>query len=55
MTKCELRARSLERIAAARAGQREPRLAGWLGEETRRASEAVLGAAATARRSVMQA
>jgi hypothetical protein len=54
-TKRELRARSLERIAAARVGQGEPRLAAWLGEETKRASAAVLRAAASVRRTVLQA
>lgn len=54
-TKRQLRSQSLERIAAARAGQGEPRLVAWLGEETRRASEAVLRAAATVRRGVSQA
>jgi enoyl-CoA hydratase len=43
-TKRELRAAELERIDAARAGRGEPRLAGWLGEEMRRASAAVLRA-----------
>jgi enoyl-CoA hydratase len=43
-TKRELRAAELERIGAARAGQGEPRLAAWLGEEMRRASAAVLRA-----------
>jgi enoyl-CoA hydratase len=43
-TKRELRAAELERIAAARAGQGEPRLAAWLGDEMRRASAAVLRA-----------
>jgi enoyl-CoA hydratase len=42
--KRELRAAELERIAAARAGHGEPRLAAWLGEEVRRASTAVLRA-----------
>lgn len=55
VTKHQLRAQPLERIAAARAGQGEPRLAAWLGEETRRASQAVLRAAASVRRSVLQA
>ncbi len=45
-TKRELRAAELERIGAARAGQGEPRLASWLGEEMRRASAAVLRGAA---------
>jgi len=40
--KRELRAGSLQRIAAARAGQGEPRLASWLGAEMRRASAATL-------------
>jgi len=40
--KCELRSGPLGRIAAARAGQVEPRLGAWLGEEMRRASAAVL-------------
>lgn len=44
--KRELRAAELERIAAARAGQGEPRLASWLGDEMRRASAAVLRGAA---------
>ena len=43
-TKRELRAAELARIAAARAGHAEPRLAAWLGEEMRRASAAVLRA-----------
>jgi enoyl-CoA hydratase len=43
-TKRELRAAELERIDAARAGNGEPRLAAWLGEEMRRASAAVLRA-----------
>ena len=43
-TKRELRAAELERIAAARNGHGEPRLAAWLGEEMRRASAAVLRA-----------
>ncbi|MBY0324835.1 MAG: enoyl-CoA hydratase/isomerase family protein [Reyranella sp.] len=43
-TKRELRATELERIGAARAGQGEPRLAAWLGDEMRRASAAVLRA-----------
>jgi enoyl-CoA hydratase len=46
ITKRELRAVELERIAAARAGQGEPRLAAWLGDEMRRASSAVLRGAA---------
>jgi enoyl-CoA hydratase len=54
-TKRELRSRALERIAGARVGQGEPRLAAWLGEETKRASAAVLRAAATVRRTVLQA
>ncbi len=41
-TKRELRAPELDRIAAARAGRGEPRLAAWLGDEMRRASAAVL-------------
>ena len=45
-TKRELRAPELERIGAARAGQGEPRLVSWLGEEMRRASAAVLRGAA---------
>ena len=45
-TKRQLRAVELERIAAARAGHGEPRLAAWLGEETLRASSAVLRGAA---------
>src|SRR5215472_4500143 len=44
--KQELRASQLVRIAAARAGKCEPRLAAWLGEEMRRASAAVLRGAA---------
>jgi len=44
--KQELRAPQLARIAAARAGRSEPRLAAWLGEEMRRASAAVLRGAA---------
>lgn len=44
--KRELRAAELERIAAARAGQGEPRLAEWLGDEMRCASAAVLRGAA---------
>jgi enoyl-CoA hydratase len=40
--KRELRAQQLARIAAARAGQGEPRLLGWLGEEMRRAARGVL-------------
>jgi enoyl-CoA hydratase len=43
-TKRELRAAELERIDAARAGNGEPRLAAWLGEEMRRASAAMLRA-----------
>jgi enoyl-CoA hydratase len=46
ITKRELRAAELERIASARAGQGEPRLASWLGDEMRRASAAVLRGAA---------
>jgi enoyl-CoA hydratase len=42
--KRELRAAQLARIAAARAGHGEPRLAAWLGEEMRRASAAMLRA-----------
>jgi enoyl-CoA hydratase len=45
-TKRELRALSLGRIAEARSGRREPRLAAWLGEEMRRAAAAVLRRAA---------
>ena len=45
-TKRELRAPSLGRIAEARCGRREPRLASWLGEEMRRAAAAVLRRAA---------
>jgi enoyl-CoA hydratase len=45
-TKAELRAPALSRIAAARAGQGEPRLANWLGEEMRRAAAAMLRGAA---------
>jgi enoyl-CoA hydratase len=44
--KRELRAAELARIAAARAGHGEPRLAAWLGEEMQRASAAVLRGAA---------
>lgn len=55
ITKRQLRSQSLERIAAARAGQGEPRLAAWLGEETKRASAAILRAAASVRRTVQQA
>jgi enoyl-CoA hydratase len=55
VTKSQLRSSSLERIAAARAGLGEPRLATWLGEETRRAAQAVLQAAATVRRNALQA
>jgi len=55
ITKGQLRSQSLERIAAARAGQGEPRLIDWLGEETRWASQAVLRAAASVRRSVRRA
>jgi hypothetical protein len=51
-TKRELRAVELERIAAARAGEGEPRLAGWLGEEMRRASAAVLRASSAVLRGV---
>jgi len=36
----------LARIGAARAGHAKPRLAAWLGEEMRRASETVLRGAA---------
>ena len=42
--KCELRATQLTRIKAARAGHGEPRLADWLGEEMRRASQTVMRA-----------
>lgn len=45
-TKHELRAPSLGRIAEARSGRREPRLASWLGEEMRRAAAAVFRRAA---------
>jgi enoyl-CoA hydratase len=45
-TKRELRAPQLARIAAARAGHAEPRLAAWLGEEMRRASASVMRASA---------
>jgi enoyl-CoA hydratase len=45
-TKAELRAAALSRIAAARAGQDEPRLGTWLGEEMRRAAAAMLRGAA---------
>ncbi len=48
--KRELRAGELERIAAARVGQGEPRLAAWLGDEMRRASAAVLRASSAIRR-----
>ena len=41
-TKAELRAVALSRIASARAGQGEPRLTAWLGEEMRRAASAML-------------
>jgi enoyl-CoA hydratase len=44
--KREVRAPQLARIGAARAGHAEPRLAAWLGEEMRRASETVLRASA---------
>jgi enoyl-CoA hydratase len=44
--KREMRAPQLARIGAARAGHAEPRLAAWLGEEMRRASESVLRASA---------
>ena len=40
--KSELRAPVLARIAAARAGQAEPRFAEWLGDELRQAAEQVL-------------
>ncbi|MBS0518136.1 MAG: enoyl-CoA hydratase/isomerase family protein [Proteobacteria bacterium] len=40
--KRDLRAPQLARIASARAGEGEPRLQEWLGEETRRAASAVL-------------
>jgi len=40
--KRELRAPQLVRIVEARSGKSEPRLADWLGEETRRAAAAVL-------------
>jgi len=41
-----VRAAQLARIDAARAGHAEPRLATWLGEEMRRASQAMLRGAA---------
>jgi enoyl-CoA hydratase len=41
-TKRELRAVALARIAAARAGQAEPRYSAWLSEETQRAADAAL-------------
>ncbi len=44
--KSELRSTALARIAAARLGAGEPRFAGWLGEETRRAAAAALRGAA---------
>ena len=44
--KREVRAPQLARIGAALAGHAEPRLASWLGEEMRRASETVLRASA---------
>lgn len=43
VTKRELRAAPLARIDAARAGQGEPRLVSWLGDEMRRAAAAVVG------------
>jgi enoyl-CoA hydratase len=46
ITKAELRAAALSRIAAARAGKGEPRLSAWLGEEMRRAASAMLRGAA---------
>lgn len=48
--KRELRAPQLAPIDAARAGRGEPRLGGWLGEEMRRASAAVLRAPPAVRR-----
>jgi enoyl-CoA hydratase len=45
-TKCQLRAAALGRIAEARSGRGEPRLAAWLGEEMRRAAAAMLRRAA---------
>ena len=44
--KREVRAPQLARIGAARAGHAAPRLAAWLGEEMRRASETVMRASA---------
>lgn len=41
--KRELRSAALARIAAARSGQAEPRYAGWLSDETRKAAAAALG------------
>lgn len=49
-TKEELRAEALMRIREAQAGRGEPRLAAWLGEEMRRASDAVLRTSSPARR-----
>jgi enoyl-CoA hydratase len=46
ITKRELRAAALARIAEARAGRGEPRLVTWLGDEMRRAAAAVLRRAA---------
>jgi enoyl-CoA hydratase/carnithine racemase len=46
ITKAELRAAQLARIASARAGQGEPRLGEWLGEEMRLAASAMLRGAA---------
>lgn len=46
LTKRQLRSAALARIAAARAGEVEPRYFAWLGEETRRAAAAVLRGAA---------
>jgi len=45
-TKRQLRSSALERIARARIGHDEPRLAAWLGEEMRRAAKAILRRAA---------
>jgi len=46
LTKRQLRWAPLARIAAARAGEAEPRYAAWLGEETHRAAAAMLRGAA---------
>lgn len=42
LTKRQLRSAPLARIAAARAGEAEPRYSAWLGEETRRAAATAL-------------